>query len=364
MPIAIPADASSVSRLPPGIYCPTVTFFKATEEQELDLDLHVKHMTFLARSGLSGVVLQGSTAEAVALDPEERKILISTAKKAFIEAGNTGKIIAGTVGAQSLREAIKLCRDAFEAGADFALSLPPAYYPSAMTAESIQGFYEDLADKSPIPIIIYSYPGVCNGLQLDTDLICRLARHPNVAGVKHTDHDVGRIARETAYFKANEMKSPFTILGGATDYLLGSMAVGGQGAITGMANVAPRVCMKAFELSLQGKHEEALEYAQAISQAEWGMGKGGILGTKYMTTWANSYPSESEIARKPLAICPEATKEHCKSVAKLIVDLERRLEKESWAGQNLGPTTVSNGSAKKSNGINNLVETVKDSLEI
>lgn len=69
-------------------------------------------------------------------------------------------------------------------------------------------------------------------------------------------------------------------MGGASDYLLGTVAVGGQGAITGMANVAPRVCVKAFELARAGRHEEALQYARVISTAEWGMGKGAILGTK------------------------------------------------------------------------------------
>ena len=74
--------------------------------------------------------------------------------------------------------------------------------------------------------------------------------------------------------------APFTILGGATDYLLGCLAVGGKGAITGMSNVAPRACAKVYELFLAGKQAEALSLAGEISKAEWGMGKGGILGTK------------------------------------------------------------------------------------
>jgi 4-hydroxy-2-oxoglutarate aldolase len=72
----------------------------------------------------------------------------------------------------------------------------------------------------------------------------------------------------------------FTVLGGATDYLLGGLSVGGKGAITGMANVAPRACAKAFQLFQAGKTTEALEIAGEVSKAEWGMGKGGIMGTK------------------------------------------------------------------------------------
>lgn len=51
-----------------------------------------------------------------------------------------------------------------------------------------------------------------------------------------------------------------------------------------MANVAPRVCVKAFELARAGRYEEALQYARVISTAEWGMGKGAILGTKVSTS--------------------------------------------------------------------------------
>ncbi|KAK8865827.1 hypothetical protein IAR55_000975 [Kwoniella newhampshirensis] len=353
----MPIATTSPKILPPGIYCPTVSFFQPTPEQDLDIETHIKHMEFLAKSGIAGVVVQGSTAEAVTLDRDERKTLITTAKEAFKRCGNNGSIIAGTVGAQSTREAIRLCDDAAEAGADFALVLPPSYYPAAMPADAIQTFFEELADISPIPIIIYSYPGVCSGINLDTDLICRLARHPNIAGVKHTDHDVGRIARETAFAKAHAFGSPFTILGGATDYLLGALAVGGQGAITGMANVAPRVCARAFELAQAGKHEEALEYAGAISVAEWGMGKGAILGTKYMVTWANKYPATAALARKPLALCPESTKEHVRSVGAEIVALERSLEHQGWAGAAIQNTNDS--SLKKSNGV---LDTLKDAV--
>ncbi|WVR05730.1 hypothetical protein IAU60_002755 [Kwoniella sp. DSM 27419] len=356
MPIATTAPKT----LPAGIYCPTVTFFQPTAEQELDVDTHVKHMEFLARSGIAGVVVQGSTAEAVTLDHEERKTLIRTAKEAFRSVGNQGPIIAGTVGAQSSREALKLCRDAADAGADFALVLPPSYYPAAMTPDAIQTFFEELASASPIPIIIYSYPGVCSGIQMDTDLICRLARHPNIVGVKHTDHDVGRIARETAFAKANDFGSPFTILGGATDYLLGAMAVGGQGAITGMANVAPRVCAKAFELAKAGRQQEALGFAGAISQAEWGMGKGAILGTKYMVAWANGYAPTAALARKPLALCPESTKQHVQAVGADIIAMERQLESEGWAGAAMRGEEIS-VAAKKANG-NGLLTGVKQAV--
>lgn len=61
--------------LPAGIYCPVVTFFQPTAEQEIDIPAHARHVQFLGRAGIDGVVVQGSTAEAVALTPDERKIV-------------------------------------------------------------------------------------------------------------------------------------------------------------------------------------------------------------------------------------------------------------------------------------------------
>jgi dihydrodipicolinate synthase/N-acetylneuraminate lyase len=58
--------------------------------------------------------------------------------------------------------------------------------------------HRQVANVSPIPVIIYSYPAVSSGIVMDTDLVRRLAKHPNIVGIKHTDHEVGRIAREAS----------------------------------------------------------------------------------------------------------------------------------------------------------------------
>lgn len=130
---------------------------------------------------------------------------------------------------------------------------------------------------------------------MDTDLVGRLAQYRNIAGIKHTDHEVGRIAREAAVVaKSTGCKSAddwnlvaeadpeasFTVLGGASDYLIGTLSVGGKGAITGMANITPRVLVKVYDLFQAGEREQALELAGVVSRSEWAIGKGGILGTK------------------------------------------------------------------------------------
>ncbi|KAF2447367.1 aldolase [Karstenula rhodostoma CBS 690.94] len=316
--------------LPAGIYCPIVSFFEPTLDQQLDIPTHVRHVQFLGRAGVQGVVVQGSTGEAVALSSEEKKTLIKSAKDALEEIGSQALVIAGTVGAQSTRQAIELSRDASQAGADYVLVLPPSFYPAAMNPDSILGFYNELASASPIPVIVYSYPGVCSGINMDSDLLIRIAAHPNVHGVKHTDHDVGRMARMV---RAREQLAPFTVLGGATDYLLGAAAYGVQGAITGSANVAPRVCIKVFGLASTGRIEEAKTLALEISRAEWALGKGNILGTKYATVYANGYPGTAALCRRPLPVVSDATRQHVEQECSDIIALERQLEKEGYDGR-------------------------------
>lgn len=65
--------ASSSTSLPHGIYCPTVSFFLPTAEQEFDVETYSKHVEFLAKSGMQGIVVGGSNGEAVALDRDEMK---------------------------------------------------------------------------------------------------------------------------------------------------------------------------------------------------------------------------------------------------------------------------------------------------
>lgn len=90
------------------------------------------------------------------------------------------------VGSHSTRQVLELVGDAAKAGADYVLVLPPAYFGKATTNSVIEKFFQDVADKSPLPVVIYNFPGVCNGVDLDSELIAKIGQHPNVVGVKLT----------------------------------------------------------------------------------------------------------------------------------------------------------------------------------
>lgn len=148
--------ATKSKPIPPGVYCPVVSLYKPTQHQEVDLDASYNFFSYLIRSGIDGLVLAGTTAEAVLLSPEERKDLIKVARKAAVDSGRPQFPVVAGISGQSTIESIRLAEDALSAGADFGLLLPPSYWAKAVTKEVILGFYRDIADATALPIVIYS----------------------------------------------------------------------------------------------------------------------------------------------------------------------------------------------------------------
>ena len=176
--MAPPSRHAAASAVPRGIYCPTITFFKNDADQDLDLDRQSEHIRFLLQSGIHGIVVHGTTGESVLLSHEERNTITGLTAKTRHEVGANHVALVVGCPAQSTREVLKMCRDAKEHGGDFALVLPPSYWTAAVTPAVIEGFYREVADKSPLPIIIYSFPAVTAGIDMNSDLLARLAQHP------------------------------------------------------------------------------------------------------------------------------------------------------------------------------------------
>lgn len=131
-----------------------------------------------------------------------------------------------------------------EAGADFALVLVPSYFHFAMNTDAINDFFLEVADKSPIPVVIYNFPGVVAGLDVNSEMIDVLGSHPNIVGVKLTCGGIAKVERAAATFgsydPANTSQS-FRALAGQSDWLVPALSAGGAGCITGLANLYPKV---------------------------------------------------------------------------------------------------------------------------
>jgi 2-keto-3-deoxy-L-rhamnonate aldolase len=257
---------------PSGVWCPAVTFFNH-EDDTLDLAPQNKYYQYLSKSGLAGLVILGTNAEAFLLTREERFQLISVAREAV---GSTFPIMAG-VGAHSTKQVLELVADAAKAGANYVLVLPPAYFGKASTLPVIEKFFSDISAKSPLPIIIYNFPAVCNGVDLDSEFITKLAKkHANIVGVKLTCASVGKITRLAASLPASE----FATFGGQSDFMIGGLSVGSAGCIAAFANVFPKTLSRIYKLYKEGNFEEALKLHRIAALAESPC-KAGIASTKY-----------------------------------------------------------------------------------
>lgn len=147
--------ANKATPLPPGVYCPVLSIYTNTPSQDIDLESSYKYFSYLIRGGVNGLVLAGTTAEAVLLSPSEKQQLTRTARQAALDLGFPSYPLVAGVSGHSTRESIQLAKEAAEAGADFGLLLPPSFWAKAVNKDVITGFYNEVADASPIPIVIY-----------------------------------------------------------------------------------------------------------------------------------------------------------------------------------------------------------------
>lgn len=127
--------------------------------------------------------------------------------------------------------------EAKAAGADAALVLVPSYFHFAMVPDAIISFFQELADASPIPILIYNFPNVVAGLDVDSEMLEVLGRHRNIVGVKLTCGGIAKVSRVAAVFETSQ----FCALAGQSDWLIPALSIGATGCITGLANLFPKV---------------------------------------------------------------------------------------------------------------------------
>lgn len=143
------------------LYLQVPTFFVQTSASNydpinppLDLETQTKHSLFLVEGGIQGLVILGSTGEAIHLTNAERNELISSQRQELDKAGYKDRpIIAGTA-TQNIGETLIQLEDAKKAGAEYGMVLAPGYFASAASQQGIVKWFQAVADKSPIPIMV------------------------------------------------------------------------------------------------------------------------------------------------------------------------------------------------------------------
>jgi 4-hydroxy-2-oxoglutarate aldolase len=291
-----------------------------------------------SRTPCAGVVVLGSTGEAILLSDQERREVLKAAR----EAAAPGKVLIAGTGVESAIETLKLTEYAAELGYDIAMVRTPHYYKKQMQPENILAFYRTVADRSPLPLVVYNFPQA-TGYDIPAELVIELAEHPNLIGIKESSGDVEKVRKmvegtrhirrsvtvtETfeavtprmlaaattgsngeggelvqvgglagsstlgkpssaavtvvGKMKTRQKEAGFQVLVGAAQKLHPSLDVGAVGAILAFACVAPTSCYEIYAAWKEGDAELARLKQERIERAaQRVVGELGIPGVKY-----------------------------------------------------------------------------------
>ncbi len=223
-----------------GSMCAIVTPFR---NGEIDEQAFAQLIEEQIANGTSAIVPCGTTGESATLSHEEHHRVVELAVK---YVAKRALVIAGT-GSNSTAEAVSLTRHAKEAGADAALLITPYY--NRPTQEGLYAHYMAVADAVELPQLVYNVPSR-TGVSIAPETVARLAKHPNIVGIKEASGSTDYVSKLTSL-------CDIAILSGNDSMTLPLMALGAQGVISVVANVAPRHMSQLVTAALQDDWDEA-----------------------------------------------------------------------------------------------------------
>ena len=293
------------------------------------------------KTPLAGLVVLGSTGEAILLSDEERRDVL----KAAMNAAAPNKVMVAGTGIESASETLHLTEYAASLGYDVAMVRTPHYYKAQMKPENMLAFYRFVADRSPLPVIIYNFPQA-TGYDIPAEVVIQLAEHPNLVGIKESSGDVDKVRKmvegtrhvkrsatvdETfqavpprmlkgassgqggelvpvgalagasakpsssavtvvAGLKTRQKEVGFQVLVGAAHKLHPSLDAGAIGAILAFACAAPTACYEIYAAWKEGDAELARLKQERIAHAAQRVGADfGIPGMKYAMDYNGYY---------------------------------------------------------------------------
>ena len=252
-----------------GVFPPNMTCFI---DEEVAYDKIRMNIEKYEQTGIAGYFPLGSNGEFKSLTDEESLRVVDVYQK----CKGKDKVLMAGVARESAKATIEFTKKVADLGVEFATILPPSYFVNVMTEDVLVKYYTYVADRSPIPIILYNAPKFAQDLLLSPGLITRVASHPNIAGMKDTSKEDISI-----YTKAVPEGSNFFILAGTIEKFFKGLEVGAIGGVLSIANYLPKICCDLHALYLAGKRDEAAKmdvYARALSSNA--AGKAGIAGVK------------------------------------------------------------------------------------
>ena len=310
-----------------------------------------------SRTPVAGIVVLGSTGEAIMLSDQERRDVLKCAR----EATAPNKVLVAGTGIESAIETLRLTEYAAELGYDVAMVRTPHYYKKQMQPANILAFYRTVADRSPLPVIIYNFPQA-TGYDIPAELVIELAEHPNLIGIKESSGDVEKVRRMVAgtrhikrcatvtetfdavtprmlassgssgssgengvlvpvgalsgtmgskpsstavtvvgNLKTRQKEAGFQVLVGAAHKLHPSLDAGSVGAILAFACLAPTACYEIYAAWKEGDAELARQKQERIALAAQRVGGDlGIPGLKHGIDYNGYFGGPSRLPLLPL----------------------------------------------------------------
>jgi len=228
-----------------GIFTPIATPFRDDGTLN-DAGLRSNVARWMTTS-LTGLVVLGSNGEAPSLDDDEADRIIDIVRDGV---PTDRPLIAGT-GRESTRATIDATRRAASAGVDAALVRTPSFFKPQMTSDAFVRHYTEVADASPIPVLLYNVT-LYTGVNLLPDAVERLATHSNIVGMKESGGDISQIADVVG-----RTPDHFTVLAGSATTLVHALCAGCDGAILALAALVPDACQRMLLLVKDRKLDDA-----------------------------------------------------------------------------------------------------------
>jgi dihydrodipicolinate synthase/N-acetylneuraminate lyase len=229
-----------------GVFAPIPTPFD--ESDRVDTMRLRAALTKWSARPLHGFVILGSNGEAVLMDDFEADQVIVAAREVV---PRSKRFIVGT-GRESTQAAIKASRRAAEHGADAVLVRTPGFFKTQMTNDAFVRHYTAVADASPVPVLLYNFTAL-TGVNLLPAAVARLATHPNIIGMKESGGDIAQVADLVSNTPAG-----FNVLAGSAATLYPALCVGAVGGVLALGCAVPDACVRLFDLTRAGRHDEAV----------------------------------------------------------------------------------------------------------
>jgi len=169
-----------------GIFPPITTpFYPDGNVYFKKLEANVEHYS---KTPAAGIVVLGSTGEAIMLSDQERRDVLKVAR----EAATPSKVLVAGSGVESAIETLKLTEYAAELGYDVAMVRTPHYHKKQMQPANMLAFYRFVADRSPLPVMVYNVPSFTQ-YDIPAEVVIELAERPNIIGIKESGGDVEKV---------------------------------------------------------------------------------------------------------------------------------------------------------------------------